>query len=442
MLSPAAMPVFAILGGVMGCDGSSASSPGDLASIARRLEPASTAAHAAGESTDPFGALGLDGGSLEVRLDPPAPAGDLKAEIARFTTLDACVDGLARVDPIAGDALEAIGYDTFLRDACRVIDATKANDPSRCAAIEASSLEARCRATVAEVSGVPDVCPWESPSRRARGRDAKCLAIASRDPRLCAGVTDPLDHATCDATLGHDRRPCAKLRRAGEQARCTRDAERWMGLVEPPPDGAKTASPDTQPFVVAGNLHVEAAPTLEAPNPIGPATTSIDVDLTPDLMRGVTVVVQRDGARIAFGPLAENGLDFVAPSPHTRASLALEVFVPGPSPAKAPSRARGDGGPGASARIDRVELLLPGRSPLSMPGVQSSLVAVVSGAMAARGGPIEIELHGDLAASGVRWHVRASATTFVRDVVTSNDLYGGSLSPRSVPILGDDAGMR
>src|ERR1019366_1781105 len=151
VLSPAAMPVFAILGGVMGCDGSSASSPGDLASTAGRLEPASTAAHAAGESTDPFGALGLDGGSLEVRLDPPAPAGDLKAEIARFTTLDACVDGLARVDPIAGDALEAIGYDTFLRDACRVLDATKANDPGRCPAIEASSLEARCRTTVAEV---------------------------------------------------------------------------------------------------------------------------------------------------------------------------------------------------------------------------------------------------------------------------------------------------
>ena len=439
------MPVFAILGGVMGCDGSSAS-PGNLASIGRRLEPASTAAHVAPESADPFAgrALALDGGSLEVRLDPPAPAGDLKAEIARFTTLDACVDGLARVDPIAGDALEAIGYDTFLRDACRVIDATKANDPSRCAAIEASSLEARCRATVAEVSGAPGVCPWESPSRRARGRDAKCLAIASRDPRLCAGVTDPLDHATCDATLGRDRRPCAKLRRVGEQARCMRDAERWMGLVEPPPDGAKTAaSPDTQPLVVTGNLHVEAAPTLEAPNPIGPAMTPVDVDLAPDLMRGVTVVVQRDGARIAFGPLAEYGLDFVAPSPHTRASLALEVFVPGPS-SKAPSRARGDGGPGAgsSARIDRVELLLPGRSPLSTPGVQSTLVAVVSGALAARGGPIEIELHGDLAASGVRWRVRASATTFVRDVVTSNDLFGGSLSPGSVPMLGDDAGMR
>jgi hypothetical protein len=443
VFSPAALPVFAILGGMMGCDGSSAS-PGDLASIARRLEPASTAAHAAPESMDPFGALGLDGGSLEVRIDPPAPAGDLKAEIARFTTLDACVDGLARVDPVAGDALEAIGYDTFLRDACRVIDATKANDPSRCAAIEASSLEARCRATVAEVSGVPDVCPWESPSRRARGRDAKCLAIASREPRLCAGVTDPLDHATCDATLGRDRRPCAKLRRPGEQARCTRDAERWMGLVEPPPDGAKTvASADTQPFVVAGNLHVEAAPTLEAPNPTGPVTAPIDVDLAPDLMRGVTVVVQRDGARIAVGPLAENGLDFVAPSPHTRASLALEIFVPGPSPAKAPSRGRGDGGPGASnARIERVELLLPGRSPLSMPGAQSTLVAAVKGALAARGGPIEIELHGDLAASGVRWRVRASATTFVRDVVTSSDLYGGSLSPRSVPMLGDDAGMR
>ncbi|HEX3772045.1 MAG TPA: hypothetical protein VHV30_14315, partial [Polyangiaceae bacterium] len=116
-------------------------------------------------------ALGLDGGlddSLDP-VDPPAPAGDLKAEIAHFTSVDACVVERARVDPLVGDALEAIGYDTFLRDACRVVDAAKANDPGRCAGIEASSLEARCRATVAQTGGRPDACPWESPSRPDRG---------------------------------------------------------------------------------------------------------------------------------------------------------------------------------------------------------------------------------------------------------------------------------
>src|SRR5580704_4803926 len=146
--------------------------------------------------------LGIDAGELEAPVDPPAPAGDLKAEIDRFTTVDACALERARLDPLVGDALEAIGYDTFLRDACRMIDAAKANDATRCAAIDASSLEARCRATVAEVAGAPDTCPWEASSRPTRGRDARCVAVASRDPRLCVAAADPLERATCEATLG------------------------------------------------------------------------------------------------------------------------------------------------------------------------------------------------------------------------------------------------
>src|SRR5438874_908997 len=63
--------------------------------------------------------LGLDAGVIGEGIDPPPPAGDLKAEIERFTTLDACVAEKAKLDPLVGDALRAIGYDTFLRDACR-----------------------------------------------------------------------------------------------------------------------------------------------------------------------------------------------------------------------------------------------------------------------------------------------------------------------------------
>jgi len=452
------------------CDGSS-DSPGDLVSIRRRLEPSLSSGASSGGSSggssersnergtspgsaDPLTALYADAG-LEVRVDPPAPAGDLKAEIARFTTLDACVNERARVDPIVGDALEAIGYDTFLRDACRVIDATKANDPARCAAIEASSLEARCRTTVAEVSGAPETCPWESTLRRAQGRDARCLAVASRDPRLCPGVRDALERATCDATLGLRRQattsPCATLRTAGEQSRCARDAERWKSVLDLGAAGSKgAAAADAQPFVVAGNLHVEAAPGPEGPSAAGPSSAPIDVDLAPDVARGLIIVVHRDGARITLGPLAEGPPDFVAPSPHMRASLALELFVSGVigasglMPSKAQAHARSDAGAASSARIERVELLLPGRLAISTPGAQSTLVATVTigGAAPARGSSIELEIHGDLGASGARWHVRASATTFVRDIVTSNDLYGGSLSPRSGPFLGDDAGMR
>src|SRR5262245_32566274 len=50
-------------------------------------------------------ALGIDAGAFGEALDPPAPAGDLKAEIERFVNLDTCVSERAKLDPLVGDAL-------------------------------------------------------------------------------------------------------------------------------------------------------------------------------------------------------------------------------------------------------------------------------------------------------------------------------------------------
>src|SRR5580658_9409690 len=100
-------------------------------------------------------------------VDPPALTGDLASEVEGFTTVDACVDRHARVDPLVGDALEAIGYDTLFRDACRILEAAKAKDSKRCLAIETSPLRERCLATVAELAGEPDACPWRFDSRKA-----------------------------------------------------------------------------------------------------------------------------------------------------------------------------------------------------------------------------------------------------------------------------------
>jgi hypothetical protein len=367
--------------------------------------------------------LGVDAGELETPVDPPAPAGDLKAEIDRFTTVDACTLERARLDPLVGDALEAIGYDTFLRDACRMIDAAKANDASRCAAIDASSLEARCRATVAEVGGTPDACPWDSASRPTRGRDPRCVAVASRDPRLCVAVPEPLERATCEATLASDDRSCAKVPTRAALSRCSRDAARWRNvLASAGADGAHAS-----PLVVAGKLHVERADRPDA-------AESIDVDLAPDLARGVTILVQRDGARFALGPLTEAGLDFIAPSPHVRASLALELFV---APLATPPKAqRGADRADSVPRIERAELVVPGRSPLSTPGAQSTLAAKIDKLDPARAGVVAVVVDGNISAAGSTWRVHAEATTFVRDVVRARDVYGG------LPRPGADGGTR
>jgi hypothetical protein len=371
--------------------------------------------------------LGLDAGELESPVDPPAPAGDVKAEIDRFTTVEACALERARLDPLVGDALEAIGYDTFLRDACRIIDAAKANDASRCAAIDASSLEARCRATVAEVAGSPDACPWEAASRPNRGRDARCVAVASRDLRLCGAVADPLERATCEATLGRDERPCAKLGARAAQARCSRDAARWHNaLAGAGPNagagaGASAGAGAGGSLVVAGKLHVERADRTDT-------AEAIDVDMAPDLARGVTLLEQRDGTRLAIGPLTEAGLDFIAPSPHVRASLALELFV-----------AAGRQGADPVVRIERAELLVPGRSPLATPGAQSSLTAKLDKLSAARGSPVTVVVSGEISGAGSSWRVHAEAATFVRDVVRASDIYGGL---GRLPGVGPDGGMR
>ncbi len=136
-------------------------------------------------------ALGVDAASLEVAVDPPAAAGDLQAEIQGFGGIDACVEQKAHLDPLLGDALEAIGYDTFVRDACRVLDAAKAGDPARCDAIDASSLRRQCVSTVAVSKGDADACPWNIPSRPEDGRDTWCLAMAARDPRCAPQRTRP-----------------------------------------------------------------------------------------------------------------------------------------------------------------------------------------------------------------------------------------------------------
>ena len=264
--------------------------------------------------------------------------------------------------PLLGDALEAVGYDTFLRDACRVIDAAKANDASRCAAIDASALEARCRATVAEVAGTPDACPGRPPSRPARGRDPRCLAVASRDPRLCAAVADPLG---ARHVRGHARaQRCGPARASGRaraKPRCARDAERWRGVL------ASTERPAVERTRAARRV------------PLAPreASTSSDADRTraggrststsaPDLAQGLTLLQRRDGAR-----LDARTSDRERASISSRRRRTCE-------PAWRSSSSSLAGAHGAELRsraIERAELVVPGRPPVSQPGAQSTLAA-------------------------------------------------------------------
>jgi hypothetical protein len=341
--------------------------------------------------------IGLDAAAIESAVDPTAPAGDLRADIDAFTTLDACVAGHAHVDPLVGDALEAIGYDTLLRDMCRVVEAAKGRDPKPCEPIVSSALRTRCQATVAQVSGEADTCPWEVASKPAWGRDSACVAIALRDVRLCAAASDALSRATCEAIIRHDARgPCAALATLADKARCARDAERWHAVTPPPAGDLPELSP------ASGALRVEGAD----------AGAPVVSDLSRELARGLVVVQQRDGARIVLGPLTEAGPGFVASSPHASAALALELFVP-------PT--------GKNPRIQRAELQLPGRPPMATPTARSTLTATIDKLEATRGGELRLSVDGELVDSAASQRVHLHATTFIRDIVKSAAIVGASL---------------
>lgn len=348
-------------------------------------------------------ALDVDAAALASPVDPPAAAGDLEAEIDAFSTVDACVAQHAHLDALLGDALEAIGYDTFVRDACRVLDAAKAHDAKRCEGIDASSLRRQCASTVAAITGDADACPWVTEAKPALGRDGTCLALAARDPRLCATAETNAARATCEAMVRHDVAPCAALPDRTDAARCRRDAERWTAAT-PSPDATLAALP-----AAAGTLRVEAG-----------AGAPQEADLGPDASRGVVLVEQRDGARFELGPGADAG--FLAASPHTQAQLGVTIFA---------SR------DGKRVEVERAALRVPGRAPLSTPLARSTLVASIEKLDHARGGVVSLTLDGELADSAGAAHVRATVKTFVRDVVSAKALYGAVR-----PGLGDPGSLR
>ncbi len=356
--------------------------------------------------------LGADAGEFASTVDPVAPAGDLKAELDAFTSLNACVETRARLDPLVGEAIEAIGYDTFLLDACRLLEAAKARDSTLCEAIDASALRERCQATVAEVAATAELCPWAIAGRPSQGHDATCLAIASRDARLCAGVEHAPARATCEAIAMHDRTRCASLKIRSEVGRCERAADRFRAIIAPSDTAAR---PDEMPRVI-GRLRVDSA---EAPS-------FLDVDLTTetDIARGVVVRDQRDGAHFVVGPLTDSGLDFVAASPHVRPSLALELFQPAATAGKDPDE----------IRIERAELIVPGHAPLATPIAHSTLTAKLSKFTHARGAPVQFSIVGTLGDAAETLRVRAEVSTFVRDIVAGSGVTAGSRSPPTRPL--------
>ncbi len=341
-------------------------------------------------------ALGVDAGPLDL-VDPPAPAGDLAKELEQFVNVETCVAQRANLDPLLADALRAIGYDTFVRDACRLLEAAKDKKRETCEKIDASSLRARCRTWVATLAQTPDACPLVYEGLPAKGRAPTCVALAGKDPRLCAAEPRPAQRATCEAMSARSDGKCAALVPA-DRAACVREVTRWKSLLPASLEGLpKLPEP-------RGKLLVKGESGTADPK-------ATEIDLAPDVGRGAVVVVGlREKLRVELGALGDSDSARIAGAPNKRTRVGLVVTLDPPKPTTKES----------VPVLERFELEIPGELPIIVPPGKCDCRVTRARIDRGRGGEIGISVEGTVTGAGRSYRVSLDATTFVRDVVAED----------------------
>ncbi len=335
------------------------------------------------EPRELLSALRIDAAALpEGRPDPAPPAGDLMAEARAFSTLDACVAERARLDPLVGDSLRAIGYDTFLRDSCRILEALQQQSQKPCIEIASTPLKNHCSSTVAIALAHPDECPFASDQSKAEGRDPFCIAVASRDPRLCVSVRG--SRVTCEAVLA---RAVEKCPRTGDGGDCRHDVARLRTLV------TGDVSKEKPLRATKITLSVRGEGDTESPMP-GTA------ELGADAAKGVVLVRARDRYVVEVGSFG--GSAFAPAS--LRLSSALRVSE------------KTAGG----TSLERFELDLPARATVVFPGNRVDGKITFDPWKAARGEPVGITFEGRVTVGANEYTVNERVETFIRDVVTED----------------------
>jgi hypothetical protein len=355
-----------------------------------RPNPGALAPDQARRAAAELAALEMEAG-IEPVHDPSAPGGDLKRDLEEFTTLDACVKAHGVRDPVLGDAIDALGYDTLARDACRTLQALRAKDPRHCQPISASPLRQRCEAQVAIVAGEPALCPVVTANAGiGAAREPVCLARASRDERFCAAAL-PGERATCAALVRGRAAECRG------DASCVRQVERFRSMLE---------KAESRPAFPA-RLHVRFTTDRGKSETIDGA-----FDLDDVAAAGAVVRPLSDKVRVAMG--SPKTLLWPAPeAPAATPHLFLSVSLPTRPPAAAQ---RGDAGAGiALGPADlSFDLLVPKVGLLSGASASERRVVVrdVGGAV---GGPIRFTLASKVSEGARNFHVQIEVETFVRD---------------------------
>jgi len=314
-----------------------------------------------------------------LEVDPPAPSGDLKRDVESFTTIDACVTAHAGMDPLVADSVDSLGYTNLLHDACRIPEALKAKDKTPCERIAASALQARCLSLLAMVTKRPETCPMGGSATRGEGRQPTCVAVASRDARLCAGEVQS-GRPRCEALATGNPARCEAA--GGEAKRCARESARMNNLLE----GTAAAS--------------GAAPTGKA-SLVLKTDGGLDrtFDVTGELARGVVLLRSPASTTVRLG--AED-----IPNPThfaTGFNAAVRISVRLVDTGK-------------EIKIEHLELLLPGKTPVVFPNARGALRASMTYATS-RLGAVQVSVRGELDGQDLE----LQASTWVRDIVSADE---------------------
>jgi len=351
------------------------------------VPPAPERAHMPPPSEPTSQELETDGAPPVERADPPALAGDLRRDVETFGSLDTCVAQHAAMDPVVGDAVRAIGYDTLLRDACRTLQAMKLKDRAPCEAIAASGLQHRCEAMLAMSQQDADKCPWAASADKRSGRDPTCLAVATHDPRICAAEL-ATRQPTCEALTTGDATRCATG--DGDRRTCERDLERVKSLFV---EREREAHDATKP-----RAHLEMRGESDAGGG--------DIDLS-GLVAGGAVVSSLPAGGVGIDLARDTEALLRLPSRTEKSHLSLALAVE----------------PGG-AKISKLELVAPKMTPISCPNPHCDLKVTLDKMDPTRGSAITASVDGKVETPGMTYQVHLVVSTFVRDLVGRAALYG------------------
>jgi hypothetical protein len=179
------------------------------------------------KAADPSSAAG-DAGSTIPHWSELLGLTGSKKRLKAFSNLDKCLEEMERtLPPELGVVLP--NYYNVPDAICRMRQALAEDNVSLCHKTQTYSLRKGCETAFAIHKKRPEMCPLGYPRRR--GRDARCLALALRDPTLCLGARYEDEEASCLAILKGDPGPCDDLRTTSRRKRCLAELQRWKGLV-------------------------------------------------------------------------------------------------------------------------------------------------------------------------------------------------------------------